>query len=434
MLPPIAEHRIPAGRIAFVSLHTSPLDAPGSRDAGGMNVVELAQARALAARGHSVDMLTRRDSVDAPDVTVVCPGVSVRLLDAGPFEPLAKSAQEEWIGDFGASLRRLEPYDIVHSQHWMSGVAAIPVARAWGVSHVQSFHSVAAPPHSPLTEGEPPESPGRLAGERRIARNSDLIVAVSEYEARTIVSRCGADPARVQVNHPGVDSELFHPLSEADRRWRPELSGAGQPRQFGPVCVTPNPNGYLLFAARLQPLKAPDLALLAVAGIPRERRPTLVIAGEASQDFAHYRDVLIDLATSLGIADQVCWLASQSREGMARLLRGARAVLVPSHSETFGLVALEGSASGVPVIAADSGGLPEVVADGVTGVIVKDRTAAAWTQVLNDLLSAPTRLLAMGEAGRRRALEFTWERNAASLERLYRAVGMRGSGESGARP
>ena len=166
-------------RLGLVSLHTSPLDSPGSKDAGGMNVVEVHQATALADRGHQVELVTRRDNPDLPELTTIHPGVVVRHLDAGPAEPLAKSAQEEWIADFSTALGRLQPYDLLHSQHWMSGVAALPVAQAWGVPHVQSFHSVASPPNSPLGEGEPPESPGRNAGEQLIAQRSDLVVAVS---------------------------------------------------------------------------------------------------------------------------------------------------------------------------------------------------------------------------------------------------------------
>lgn len=408
-------------RIAFVSLHTSPLDAPGSRDAGGMNVVEMHQARALADRGHFVELLTRRDH-PGPEVVDVAPGVTVRMIEAGPAEPLAKSAQEQWIGDFSASLMRLPGYDLVHSHHWMSGVAALPAAAHWGVPHVQSFHSVAALPNSPLGDGEPPESPGRNAGERLIAQRSQLVIAVSDYEAATVIDRCGADPARVRVVHPSVDTDLFHPLSDRDRPWRPELNGPDEPPQFGPVCVAPNPNGYLLFAARLQPLKAPDLALVAVAGLPADRRPTLVIAGEASQDFADYRQELIDLAQSLGMADRTCWLGSQSRHDLARLIRGARLVLVPSFSETFGLIALEAQASGVPVVASDAGGLGEAVADGVSGLLVGDRSASAWTSAIASLLDDPERWHALSQAGRRRALEFTWAAHAAQLEGLYEQV------------
>lgn len=395
-----------------------------------MNVVEVAQALALGELGHQVEIVTRRSDDQTPAVVEIAPNVQVRHLVAGPTEPLAKSAQEEWIGAFAdAMVADLEPYDIVHSHHWMSGVAALRAAQQWGVPHVQSFHSVAALPHRPLGEGEPPESPGRVEGERVIAQESDLVVAVSHAEARTIIDRCGADSKRVVVVHPGVDTDLFRPEGSCEchepgdphRPWRPELNGEDEPKQFGP-CIKSNPNGYVLFAARLQPLKAPDLAMMTVAGVPAELRPTLVIAGETSQDFQGYRDELVDLAANLGINDRVCWLGSQSRNDLARLVRGARVVMVPSYSETFGLIALEANAAGVPVLAEAEGGLVEAVQDGVTAVLLKSREAEAWSAALTDLMRDPSQLEAMGQAARRRALGFSWERAAEQLDSHYRRL------------
>ena len=158
-------------RLLFVSMHTSPASSPGAGDAGGMNVVELHQALALAALGHTVDIVTRRSAPDQPDVTDLGGGVRLLHVTAGPEGDLAKSAIDAHIGAFSAGLAALGPYDLVQSHHWMSGVAAIPVARAWDVAHVQSFHSVAAHPGSPLSEGEPPESGARVAGEALIARD-----------------------------------------------------------------------------------------------------------------------------------------------------------------------------------------------------------------------------------------------------------------------
>ena len=149
-------------RIAFVSLHTSPATQPGSGDAGGLNVVERAQADALADLGHHVELITRRTAPDAPDVVELAPRVLLRHLDAGPPTPLPKSEIDAHIDEFSAGFGELGPYDIVHSHHWMSGVAALPHTRAWGIPHVQSYHSVAALPGSPLAVGvETPNRPAR---------------------------------------------------------------------------------------------------------------------------------------------------------------------------------------------------------------------------------------------------------------------------------
>lgn len=386
--------------IALVCLHTSPGAEPGSGDAGGMNVVVRAQAEALAASGHHVEILTRRSSPDMPHAMQLAPHVTLRFLDAGPARPVAKGDHETFIDEFRSRMSALGPYDIIHSHHWFSGMAALPLARRRGIPHVQSFHSIAADESSPLSAGERPESPGRMAGEAWLARESDAVVAISEAEAETIVQVLGASADRVAVVPPGVDGVLFHP---------------------GPVPVSPG-RGYAVVAARLQPLKGIDLAIEAVAAVPAAVRPELIIAGDASSDFDGYVDELTALATRLGIERGVRFIGPQSRTALATLLRGARVVLVPSHSETYGLVALEAAASGVPVVAAAAGGLREAVVDGVTGVNVASRDPGVWAAAISAILSNPILAGDLSLHARQRAVQFNWPRSAEGLLAVYRAL------------
>ncbi|MFZ0531237.1 MAG: glycosyltransferase [Propionicimonas sp.] len=395
--------------LAFVSMHTSPAQMPGSGDAGGMNVVERAQAEALAALGHRVDLITRRTSPDEPDAVELAPGVTLRHLDAGPSTPLAKSEIDAHIEEFSAGLARLAPADLVHSQHWMSGVAALPVARAWGVPHVQSYHSVAALPGSPLSAGEPPESPARVASEARVARESQAVVAISAAEADTVIFRCGADPEKVTIVSPGVDQELFRPLLPGEPTW--SWPGAG-----------PWPRGFVLFAARLQPLKGPDLAIGALANLEESIRPQLVIAGDTSADFADYELALRRLVSEHGLDAGVTFVGPQPRPELARLMRSARVVLVPSHSETFGLVALEAEASGTPVIAAAAGGLREAVAHGETGQLMDSRRPEDWGRALARLLTEPGLAEQMGVVARVHARRFEWRWAAQRLVGVYESL------------
>lgn len=398
-------------RICFVSMHTSPATMPGTGDAGGMNVVERSQAEALAGLGHSVELVTRRSGPDDPDAVQLLPGVTLRHLDAGPATTLAKSVIDDHIEEFAAGLARLEPSDVVHSHHWMSGVAALPVAQAWGVPHVQSFHSVAAPPGSPLSAGEPPESPRRVAGEAAVAKGSQAVVAISAAEAQTVIDRCGADADRVRIVSPGVDQQLFRPAHPGEALWG--LDGEG--RQAWP-------RGYVLVAARLEPLKGPDLAIQALANLDEEIRPHLVVAGDASSAFASYAEELHAMTGELGLGGQVTFLGAQPRGELARLLRGARVLLVPSHSETFGLVALEAAASGTPVIAASAGGLREAVAHGVTGQLMDSRRPEDWALALTRLLMVPGLLGRMGRVSRVHARRFDWGWAAQRLVGVYREL------------
>ncbi|MDO5644957.1 MAG: glycosyltransferase [Dermabacter sp.] len=393
-------------RVAFVSLHTSPLERAGTADAGGMNVLILALARALARRGVHVDFVTRRTSPAQAEVEEIEPGVRLRRLAAGPAAPLPKSEIDAHIEDFQRHLAELQPYDLYHSHHWMSGVAALPVARAAGAPHVTTFHSVAAHPNAPLRDGEPAESPARLDGEIVCARESDLVIAVSHYEAAVVIGRLGADPSRVSIVRPGVDVELFHPAGSEEAGWAP----AG---------VRP---GYALFAARLQPLKGPDLALRALAEVPANVRPDLVLVGEASPDFAGYEAELHALAEDLGIADAVTFLPGQDRASLAQLLRHASVVLVPSHSETFGLIALEASASGVPVLASAAGGLTEAICNTHTGLLIPSRDPAAWGEALTALLSDSAAHAAMAATARERAESMSWDAVADDTLAHYRRL------------
>lgn len=389
--------------IVMVTVHTSPAASPGSADAGGMNVVVWNTALALGRRGHLVDLVTRKDDPGLPDVRKVAPGVRLFHLDAGPAQVIAKSDAESLIEPFGKAMEAWwERYgadvDVIHSHHWFSGVACLNVARAHGVPHVQSYHSVAAPLGASLLAGEQPESAGRIEGERMIAVESDHIVAVSHAEKRTILDRYHPDETRITVVKPGVDIEQFSPRSEV-----------------GPVDA-----GYLFFAARLQPLKRPDLAIEAASLI--EACPRLVIAGEVSKDFADYAESLHQLAADKGISDRVVFLGSQDRDDLAVLMAHASMLVNPSMSETFGLINLEAAACGIPVVAADVGGVCESVIDGQTGVLIDGHDPKRWAQVVAELIDDEARREQMGKAGREFVTLRTWDVVAAESENCYRAL------------
>ncbi|MGA4508076.1 glycosyltransferase [Propionibacteriaceae bacterium G1746] len=319
-------------RITIVSMHTSPWTRLGTGDGGGMNVVVRAHAEQLGLRGHQVEVITRRSDPDAPERQQLAPGVTLVSLPAGPATPLPKSRIDDHLDEFSAGLAGLAPAEVVHSHHWMSGVAALPVARDWGVPHVMSYHSVAAPVRAALAEGEPPESPRRTPGERATAEQSDVVVCISHAEAATVVGRLGAADDKVVVVPPGVDHDLFHPL---DQRGADDADAHGLPER-----------PYALFAARLQPLKGADLALEALGLVETALRPRLLIAGEVSHDFADYLRVVDGIVERHGLAPWVDYAGARPRAEFAAMVRHAALMLVPSHSETFGLVALEAAASG----------------------------------------------------------------------------------------
>ena len=385
-------------RIAMVSMHTSPLEPPGSADAGGMNIVEFHAALALANLGYKVDLLTRRHQLDQPEIVEVATGVRVVHLRAGPARTLPKSDIDQYIPEFSESLAELSGYDLYHSHHWMSGVASLDLARARGVPHVTSFHSLAAYPGEGPSEGEQAETPDRLWGEARLAQESDQVIAISAAETRTVIERCGANPHSVTIIAPGVDLDLFCPQPKTETR------------------------PYLGFAARLHPLKGVDLAITSLAQIDPEIRPRLLIGGADSMDVAGYADHLKDLVQTLGLTEDVSFIGPQSRAELARLFSRAALVLVPSYSETFGLVALEAAACGTPVVASAAGGLMEAVVHGETGQLMDSRQPEDWARAMTMLLKNPEKLARMGTVARVHARRFTWDLMARRISDVYESL------------
>lgn len=395
-------------RIGFIMLHTSPLDVPGTKDAGGMNVVVRAQAQALARAGHAVRIFTRRADATAAARVEMEPGLTVVHLDAGPAELLSKADHEPVMTAFGDALAtelEREPVDLLHAEHWFSGIAALPVARQLRIPLAQSFHSIAVAETSGQP-GERPESPGRLPGERLLAREADLLIAVSEAERREIVEDLGGDPERVCVVPPGVDAEQFRPCTGDECAERAQW-------------ITDGGLAEVLVVGRLHPLKGFDLAIEAVAAIPEGRRPGLRIIGAAPPDGADYARSLHERAAQLGILGTTAFDGALPRAELARRMRRATLVMVPSQTETFGLVALEAAASGVPVIARAAGGLHEAVVDGESGLLIASEDPAVWADALACLLSDPEKLARMGEAARGHARSRSWEASARSLRAAY---------------
>lgn len=394
--------------IGFVMLHTSPLDIPGTKDAGGMNVVVRAQAEALARAGHDVRIYTRRSDVESPARVEVQPGLVVIHLDAGPARLLAKGEHEAVMDEFGHLLDaelELDPVDLLHAEHWFSGVAALSVARGRGIPLVQSYHSIAAEPDSPLTDGERPESPGRLAGEKMLAHEADLVIAVSEAERQTVIERLGGAPDRVIVVPLGVDTELFHPcMTEECAEQRDWFGRGGRPEA--------------IVVGRLHPLKGFDLVIDAISLIPEESRPVLRVVGAPPPDGDEYARSLHEAAAGHGMIGTTAFDGALRRSELAERIRAATIMVVPSHSETFGLVALEAAASGIPVIARATGGLREAVLDGETGVLISGDDPQVWATAISDLLGDGERVARMGTAARKHALDSSW---SASADRLIEA-------------
>ncbi|MBL3699451.1 glycosyltransferase [Leucobacter luti] len=391
-------------RIALVSLHTSPGAVPGSGDAGGMNVVVAGAARALARAGHEVTVFTRASS-DAPAGTVsLGNGALLTALRAGP-DRVRKEELPGLVPVFSAALAAQGAFDAVHAHYWLSGLAALKLAAHSGVHPAITLHTVAAQKNLRLAPGDSPEPPLRLAGERALA-GTGQVIACSASELRAITAGYGAPRRPALIVHPGVDSELFRPASvsrETDAPLRITVLG------------------------RVQPLKGQKLALRAAATLAARdpelwRRCELVIAGEPTPGAEGYARELREFAARTGIADRVRFLPAQDRAAAAELLAASDVVLVPSHSESFGLVALEAAAAGTPALVAAHTGLLEAAQPGAPELRVSGRDPGAWALALATLLRDSALRARLGRAARTHAVGRNWDAHAAQLTAAYAAL------------
>ena len=406
-------------RIATISLHTSPLDQPGTGDAGGLNVYVVEVSKRLAERGVEVEVFTRAVCRDTPPTVELAPGVLVRNVVAGPFEELDKNALPGQICPFTFGVLRTEAsfapgrYDLLHAHYWLSGQVAAVAAERWGVPLVQSMHTLGKVKNLALATGDCAEPAARIRGEGEVVAAADRLVANTAEEARQLIELYGADPWRVETVRPGVDLSVFSPLPSA-------ASVPALRRRLG----LPPDAVVLAFAGRIQPLKGPDIVLRAAASLLRSSpwlagRLVVVIVGGPSGSEVGAPGRLSGLAEGLGIADCVRLEPPCPQRELADWYRAADIVLVPSHSESFGLVALEAQACGTPVVAAAVGGLRTAVRDGYSGLLVDGHEPGAWARMLAGLLSSPERLASLSRGAREHAAAFNWPATAERLLGVY---------------
>ena len=410
--------RLVPRRIAVLSVHTSPLEQPGTGDAGGMNVYVVETARRLAELGVDVEIFTRATSGELPPVVDLAPGVLVRHLPAGPFEPMAKEDLPSLLCSFSTGLLRVEAqhepgyFDLVHSHYWLSGQVGALVQDRWRVPLVHSMHTMARVKNQLLADGDTPEPSTRAVGESQVVAAADRLVANTSAEASQLVDLYDADPRTVAVVPPGVDLEVFTPGDSRAARRRLGIAADAH---------------LLLFVGRIQPLKAPDILLRAAAEMLRrspELRHNLVVAivgGPSGSGLAH-PEHLGKLASSLGISDVTQFAPPASQDKLADWYRAADVTVVPSYNESFGLVAVESQACGTPVVAASVGGLRTAVADGVSGLLVDGHNPGDYAAVLTELLQQPQLRADLSAGALAHAKQFGWETTARATLDVYAAA------------
>ncbi|MDW3215941.1 MAG: glycosyltransferase [Ilumatobacteraceae bacterium] len=390
-------------RVAVISLHTSPLLQPGSGDSGGMNVYVREMVSSLSQAGLECTTYTRADRDDLPPEVWVEPNHRVVYIEAGPHH-LPKEALPEIVDEFTdrvlEDLARNGGADVVHANYWLSGVVAHRIKHELDIPFVSTFHTLARV----KAEGGDPEPGWRDRAEAELINCADAI-CVSCVEEEQQFRRLYGDPqGQIEIVAPGVEHAFFAPGDQGGARAALDL----------PADVP-----VILFVGRIQPLKGPDVAIRALHALGRSDALLLVVGGASGSDGDTEIARAHQLVDELGLHDQVRFVPPQPHHILSTYYRSADVVVVPSRSESFGLVALEAAACGIPVVASAVGGLLSLVDDGETGFLIPDRDPTRFAKAIGQILDEPLLAASMSQASADRAARYTWGFAAARLRRLY---------------
>lgn len=388
--------------LAVLSLHTSPLEQPGSGDSGGMNVYIRELVGSLAQAGVASTVFVRRWRDDLPDVVEVEPGFRVVHVPAGPAD-LPKEELPGVLDEFtraaGALLRRMGSIDALHANYWLSGVVGHRLKHELDLPLASTFHTLARV----KAENGDPEPSRRTEAEHEVIGCSDVVLASCTAEARQLVELYGAVDSRIEIVPPGVDHAFFSP---GDRSGARAALGLGD-------------HPVVLFVGRIQPLKGLPVAVEALSLLEDPSSVLVVVGGPSGPDGEAELARTRALVDDLGVAGRVRFVEPQPHHLLSTYYRAADVCVVPSRSESFGLVALEAAACGTPVVASDVGGLSSLVHDGATGFLVDDRRASSFAAALDAVLGDPALAAEMSARAAARARSYTWSTTAARLRRVY---------------
>ncbi len=394
-------------RLAILSFHGCPVARLGEKDTGGMNVYVLQLTREFARKGIEVDVFTRYHDPDDPKIVELEDGARVIHLKAGSYEA-AKEDLFDYIPEFLSELYSFQKtegttYDLVHSHYWLSGRVGMTLSRTWNVPHVATFHTLAQTKlRARVGEREPAR---RSKVESLVMRDADAIIVSTEEEKQDAVRLYDAHPQKIKVIPAGVNLDTFKPVNQSIARQR----------------VGIHEKQVILYVGRIEPLKGIDVLLEAAALLDRsDDIRVLIVGGSPGNDAELGR--LKALTTELGIESMVTFTGAIKQNKLPDYYSAADVFVLPSHSESFGLAALEAMACGTPVVVSRVGGLKTFIDNGETGYLVPWRCPEPFVQRLEMLLANPLLREAMGRAARAKALQMGWGHAADRMLGFYSSL------------
>jgi len=407
--------------VAYVAMHSSPLIQPGSGDAGGMNIYLDRLSRTMADRGINVTTFTRRTSVINPTVVEVSDRYRVVHIEAGPLGWMSLADMKPYTPEFTAGVtnwidENRASFDLVHSHYWLSGRTGVDVKNKYAIPLANSFHTLGKVKDRTRGPNERPSSAERLITEKEIIDQSDCIITSTPYEFEDLLEHYGANPERLCINPPGVDHRVFN---QGDRAVARHHLGLGE-------------EPIILYAGRIQAHKGTSVAVEAYAMLRSQLEPSLgvprllIVGGASGDDGDAELEECRSIAVRSGVNDGIDLVPPVSHELLAEYYRAADLVIVPSRSESFGLVAVEAQACGTPVVAANIGGLSYVVSSSESGLLVDHHVPEAFCTAMKAILRHPEFARQLSQGAVAFAQRFSWDKAATHLIELYQGITDRG--------
>jgi D-inositol-3-phosphate glycosyltransferase len=408
--------------IAMLSYHTCPLAILGGKNTGGMNVYVRELTRFLGREGVHVDVYTRSENDHIPQVSHDL-GYFNRVvhIPAGPEVHLPKHQLLNYINTFAAGVMEFTEkkglkYDLIHAHYWLSGLAGEMLKNAWGIPMLQMFHTLGLIKQEIGRTPEEREGESRVNGEKMVMGTADRIIAPTQTEMKQLHSLYGVDFQKITIVPPGVNTHHFYPIPQDEAKEAIGISAMDR---------------MALFVGRIEPLKGVDTLIRAMAHVKANcvsfRCPhyLVIIGGNPngeSEDTTAEMLRLQSLCKVLGLDEIVVFLGKRDQNTLPYYYSAAEVVVMPSHYESFGMVALEAMACGTPVIASRVGGLAHLVKDGETGYFVPAQDPEALSEKLRHIFVNQDLRGKLGAQAADYAKQFSWEWVTGQMLGVYQEL------------
>ena len=390
-------------KLAVLSMHTSPLAQPGIGDGGGMNVYVREASIALEEAGISSTIFTRRIDSRTPTVTTIGKGIKVVQIEAGSSSLRKEdlfSVVDEFKNGVEDFLVNEDHHDALFANYWLSGAAAHGLKHSLRLPLLTTFHTLARVKGISVDKNVEYEYRSKIESE--VIGCSDVILANSSFEMEQLITKYDADPSRIEIVPPGVDHSIFKPSSKKEARAQLNLSA----------------DPILLFVGRIQPLKGADLAVLTLSELSHEDAHLVLVGGSSGPEGPREEKRIRQMVDDLGLTQRVTFIEPQKHEKLVNWYQAADVVIMPSKSESFGLVALEASATGVPVVASSVGGLQTIIEHDLSGYLIDDRDPLSYASYVSKIIDDSNKAESMSVEAIKKSRSFTWSVTAARLRRI----------------